>query len=329
MEWNKLSMTDRARYIKLAVENGVTNLVDIRDTYNKYDTGGVKEERSDKTNVVVPERIVSPKLFRYLNRTSPGDDNSVESINARIKDARDFYNLYINSAGFFERLNKLPDIAKRVDKYAPPYIIPNIPVTTDDKLITHYGYSERQNPFSGKRFISKEYININPESLTFSDSPIFDKYDPYYLYKEFGDTKFPIGFSENHEEGHHVDNELSRRESLRVNHSNLYYKLLTPNKEVNSHDNNPKESYADLLDFRKRLYDDGIYDSIKSGNLFTKEHLDKAKEFYKGQFIRLFNSFTDDRIIQIMNTVAQNNDNQYDWLTPNYTAFGGKLKRRK
>ena len=50
--WNKLSMADRAKYIKLAVQNGVTNLDNIRNTYNKYtegdlvnkfDDGGTKE----------------------------------------------------------------------------------------------------------------------------------------------------------------------------------------------------------------------------------------------------------------------------------------------
>lgn len=32
--WNKLSMADRAKYIKLAVENGIINLEYIRDIYN-------------------------------------------------------------------------------------------------------------------------------------------------------------------------------------------------------------------------------------------------------------------------------------------------------
>ena len=38
--WDKLSMADRAKYIKLAVQNGVTSLGDIRDTYNRYAEGG-------------------------------------------------------------------------------------------------------------------------------------------------------------------------------------------------------------------------------------------------------------------------------------------------
>lgn len=38
--WNKLSMKDKAKYIKLAIENGVTNRDDIIDAYNSYAEGG-------------------------------------------------------------------------------------------------------------------------------------------------------------------------------------------------------------------------------------------------------------------------------------------------
>lgn len=40
MSWNDLSMADRAKYIKLGVSNGITNLSSIRETYNRFDDGG-------------------------------------------------------------------------------------------------------------------------------------------------------------------------------------------------------------------------------------------------------------------------------------------------
>ena len=40
MSWNDLSMADRAAYIKLGLDNGITDLKVIRDTYNKYAEGG-------------------------------------------------------------------------------------------------------------------------------------------------------------------------------------------------------------------------------------------------------------------------------------------------
>lgn len=40
MSWNDLSMADRAAYIKIELDNGITNLKIIRDTYNRYAKGG-------------------------------------------------------------------------------------------------------------------------------------------------------------------------------------------------------------------------------------------------------------------------------------------------
>ena len=40
MSWDNLSMADRATYIKLGLDSGITDLKVIRDTYNKYAEGG-------------------------------------------------------------------------------------------------------------------------------------------------------------------------------------------------------------------------------------------------------------------------------------------------
>ena len=46
-EWNKLSMKDRAAYIKLGIDNGITDLATIRDTYNKFAEGGYVREQNN------------------------------------------------------------------------------------------------------------------------------------------------------------------------------------------------------------------------------------------------------------------------------------------
>ena len=38
--WNKLSMAERAKYIQLAVQSGITNLNTIRRSYNSFARGG-------------------------------------------------------------------------------------------------------------------------------------------------------------------------------------------------------------------------------------------------------------------------------------------------
>ena len=40
MSWNDLSMKDRSSYIRMGVENGITDLDTIRGIYNKFAEGG-------------------------------------------------------------------------------------------------------------------------------------------------------------------------------------------------------------------------------------------------------------------------------------------------
>lgn len=48
MSWNDLSMKDRASYIKLGIENGITDLGTIRGIYNKFADGGpIKKSYKD------------------------------------------------------------------------------------------------------------------------------------------------------------------------------------------------------------------------------------------------------------------------------------------
>ena len=50
-EWNKFSIADIESYIKLGIDNGITDLATIRDTYNKYAEGGsTKWTMQDETN---------------------------------------------------------------------------------------------------------------------------------------------------------------------------------------------------------------------------------------------------------------------------------------
>lgn len=47
MSWNDLSMKDRASYIKLGIENGITDLDTIRGIYNKFALGGDTKDSSE------------------------------------------------------------------------------------------------------------------------------------------------------------------------------------------------------------------------------------------------------------------------------------------
>lgn len=57
--WNKLSMADRAKYIQLGIQNGVTDLSTIRNIYNTYAGGGQinKFEDGGETDSYSPETL--------------------------------------------------------------------------------------------------------------------------------------------------------------------------------------------------------------------------------------------------------------------------------
>lgn len=65
--WSKLSMRDRSRYIKLALENGVSDLNEIRDTFNLYAEGG---ELGTNANTSKEEQTAPAMEVILRNRNS-------------------------------------------------------------------------------------------------------------------------------------------------------------------------------------------------------------------------------------------------------------------
>ena len=75
--WDKLSMADRAKYIKLAVENGITELAEIRKTYNSYAEGGYLGDENHP--ITLKELVVTPQtsaLARSRQARRPNADFS-------------------------------------------------------------------------------------------------------------------------------------------------------------------------------------------------------------------------------------------------------------
>lgn len=62
-KWDKLSMADRAKYIQLAVQNGITDLSQIRSAYNSYNDGGYIKDISDIEGNIVLRDIEGNRTF--------------------------------------------------------------------------------------------------------------------------------------------------------------------------------------------------------------------------------------------------------------------------
>lgn len=78
-KWDKLSMKDRAKYIQLAVSSGVTDLNNIRDTYNSFAEGGDTQTSNTVSNT--PKQVVNTKeytpstLAGWVTQLFTGDNN--------------------------------------------------------------------------------------------------------------------------------------------------------------------------------------------------------------------------------------------------------------
>lgn len=82
MNWDDLSMADRTAYIKLGLDNGITDLKVIRDTYNKYATGGYTDGNED--NNVSPQYV--PKGYTPYQGEIRQASTTSERIVNKVKD---------------------------------------------------------------------------------------------------------------------------------------------------------------------------------------------------------------------------------------------------
>lgn len=76
MSWNKLSMRDRAAYIKLGINNGITDLNTIREIYNKFEEGGTIDKGDSKDTIKYEPDITVSDADSYIGtrliERSPG-----------------------------------------------------------------------------------------------------------------------------------------------------------------------------------------------------------------------------------------------------------------
>lgn len=64
--WDKLSMGDKAQYIKLGVQNGINSLDDIKEVYNKYYDGGPKRVRANTSPTAEESTKLEDQVARWI-----------------------------------------------------------------------------------------------------------------------------------------------------------------------------------------------------------------------------------------------------------------------
>lgn len=95
--WNNLSMTERAQYIRLGIQNGITDLSFIKDTYNRYDNGGstnqlvgpISQQNTERTDAIVADSII--KDLQRVANTEKGLGLAVDTDTAAKRRTGVFY----------------------------------------------------------------------------------------------------------------------------------------------------------------------------------------------------------------------------------------------
>ena len=80
--WDKLSMQEKAQLIKLSIDNGVSSLKQIRDTYNLYANGGQEEilNKVNSSNANFAQRLKDPDRKSIPDWESPTDRISTHKL---------------------------------------------------------------------------------------------------------------------------------------------------------------------------------------------------------------------------------------------------------
>ena len=299
-KWEELPIADRAQYMKLAVQNGYRDIRSIREAYNIYAEGGPEDENS-----------INPKWNSENYYSILGVETPFVDISRGAQKSQNFVTAYYNSPGFEERLSKhINTTAGYTDKYGSA---PVRDITKPNKIkfpkvkekVSDQG--SYYDPTSNTIFIDKEQLAGQKHSV--EDIGVFNTEQ-----------------ITSHEFGHSLDSQMTVNSPAILDYSLTYpqlRKFSNSNNENTEHDKRPSEIYADLIAMRDMLYRSGIFNSLKqnSKNPFTKKHLKAFKKANPN--FRMFNNFTDDEIINLMNTVAYNPTYNIEYA--NQAAYGGNL----
>lgn len=230
-------------------------------------------------------KVKKQEPIKPYNEYEKDIDNNLPTYD---KNTRDFFKYYLNSPLYKQRLigqgYNNPDDATSLR-------LANLNVTKTEKK---YSPTSEYDQPGQKVYISPyDYLSnqrFNPKSITAHElSHVVGALHPLT-------PKFPAPMTMNNKEFQEIYN---RNKLSRLDESKL-----SPEQKL--HDRNPHENKADIDTLRYMLYSDGIYDAGKQK--FNKEVLQKAKLKYNSDAAikRLFDNFSDDDIIWIMNNIAMN-----------------------
>lgn len=208
------------------------------------------------------------RKFPLRLRSTVGDSNLKDNSNYSIND----YRITVGDMDF----NYLPEF-----RDYDSVVAHELGHTVDNSIDVYQGDVKRWKDLG---FLSKEELKelstpVEKQPLSPSYSDMYPVFRNSHAYKNFKNNYINTDKKEMYDK-----------------YNDFYYDY--------NHDGNPGESYADLMQLRYDMNRLGIFDSRKKGQKFTKEHLNKFRTKDKTNY-RIFDNFSDNDIIWMMNNVAQ------------------------
>lgn len=278
------------------------------------------------------------------------------------KDAMDFTRNYYNSPRFIELLNNhAGDLSIEYNnKYNPNYNpdivygvdIPRVDFTVQLNKTDKGSYSNENNIYINPK---EYYLNTNYDDIGFSGNSImaheirhvlqdklkpqpwvsYNLINPETLEYEWTPNQNELWIGDDYTGTYPIFKNNRQWQKIYWNSDNKMREYMDKDPSFTmramydiAHDANPIESDSDLFALRYELNRLGIYDSMKAGVPITKE---QVLEYYKiNPNFRLFKLFPNiDDIVTMLNTVADNGQQNNQYNTISYAKRGIKLIPRK
>lgn len=325
MKWNDLSMAERTAYIKLGLDNGITDLNTIRDVYNEYANGGpIKKKSTDSSNFnsLLQETVQIPINIVDIEPIMKEDDGVVpKTISTAPKEQ------WINPntsktptrVAFTNYLNS-PVVKKRLDKMYAGYAAKNAMTTREysDMVL-----QDMQQTNSDVKVVigDSTHANLNQRTITIGGevSPGLSHSRSGTLSHELGHLMYPSGDDNWGLTG--VNATYSKAKKI---YGNTYDD--DEYDAVISHDNDMIEKIPFVYETREDMRKLGIWD-YTSGEDITPEQYKQYKDTHPQN--RLGNYTDDTNAVNLLNTIAYNPVEQYSYFTSNIAANGGSINNDK
>lgn len=101
MNWNKLSVKEKAAYIKVGIANGLSNVEDVKKYYNSFEGGGSldKQKQIEDINIWAlnnPDRILGDDFKQQRQYLSEDSWNTLYNNNPELFNIKDINKLPTN-----------------------------------------------------------------------------------------------------------------------------------------------------------------------------------------------------------------------------------------